>query len=117
MGSFVPSDQTDVRLQHPGAAWNPEEKTVYGARAEFEDFDPASLGEHATRVVFVAAMRYVEFEGDQVDGFKQVGRQILVCPKGTAHAQHLKVCWECKWLSKAHRPDCPWKAVRDVCDY
>lgn len=114
MGFIPPELKKDPRLELPGAAWIPEEKTVYGASAEFEDFDTVALGEHATRVEFVRVMQYVEFEGDQVDGFKQVGRQILVCPKGSAHAQHLKVCWECKWLSKAHRPDCPWKLVRDV---
>jgi hypothetical protein len=114
MGFIPPELKKDPRLEHPGAAWDPDGKTVYGARAEFEDFDTAALGDHATRVVVVQAMQYVEFEGDQVDGFKQVGRRILVCPKGSASTQSLKVCWECRWLAKAHRPDCAWKAVKDV---
>jgi hypothetical protein len=88
--------------------------TVYGSKAEFEGFDVAALGDHRTRVVFVRGMRNVEACEDQVDGFKQVGRQILVCGKDVSHTAVMKVCWECRWLSEAHRPDCAWALVREV---
>ena len=110
--------QTDVRLlKLPGSSpdYDPVAKTLYGRPAEFEDLDPACFEPYATRVIIVTAMRNVEACEDKVDGFKQVGRQLLVCGAGgDSHTQILKVCWECRWLSKAHKPDCAWALVKGI---
>lgn len=107
--------ECDLRYQYGHDAWDPEAKTLFGKPAEFEDFDVSSAIEDlGVRKVFIQMMRNVESCEDKVDGFKQVGRQVLVCGRGESHTAILSVCWECKWLSKAHRPDCAWQAVKDV---
>ena len=105
-----------LKLPNSPPDYDPVAKTLYGCPVELEDLDTACFSHYDTLVAVVTGMKAVEACEDQVDGFKQVGRQILVCGKGESHTKILKVCWECRWLSKAHRPDCPWKLVRDVCD-
>lgn len=106
--------ECDLRYQYPHGAWDPKAGTLYGKRAEFEDFDVATaIEDGGVRKTILQIVRNIESH-DKVDGFKQVGDRILVCPKNDANAGSLGVCWECKWLTKAHRPGCAWKLVRDV---
>lgn len=89
--------------------------TLYGKKTQFIDLDLACFSSPDVRRAFVLAMRKVEACEDQVDGFVQVGRQILVAGQGgDSHTAILMVCWECKWLVLGHRPDCSWQAVLDV---
>lgn len=107
--------ECDLRYQYGHDAWDPAAGTLYGKPAEFEDFDvAAAVQDLGVRKLLIQLMRNVESSKDKVDGFKQVGSQVLICGKGDSNTAILKVCWCCKWLSKAHRPDCPWKAVKDV---
>lgn len=107
--------ECDLRYQYGHDAWDPAARTLFGKQAEFEDFDvAAAVQDLDVRRLIVQMMRNVESCEDLVDGFKQVNDQVLVCGKGDSHTAVLRVCWECKWFTKAHRPDCGWKAVRDV---
>lgn len=114
------SGHPDTRLlKLPGSPpdWDPVAKTLFGKPTILYTLDVACFGHYDTLVAVVTAMKAVEACEDQVDGFTQVGRQFIVCGKGEAHTQVLKVCHECRWLSKAHRPDCPWKLVLDVTEF
>jgi hypothetical protein len=95
--------------------YDPQAGTLYGKRLELEDFDVEAFRDFDT--VVVLGGKLLEVGEDKVDGFKQVGRQLFICPKDDSNTLVLKVCWCCKWLAKVHRPDCPWKAVTDVSDY
>lgn len=107
--------ECDLRYQYGFDAWDPKAGTLYGKRAEFEDFDVAeAIRNLEVRKVILSIVRSIESSNDLVDGYKQVGDQILICPKQDANSGKLTVCWECKWLSKAHKPDCAWQAVRHV---
>ena len=107
--------ECDLRYQYGYDGWDAETGTLFDKPAEFDDFDVAeAIQDLSVRKVFISLMRNVESSKDLVDGFKQVGSQVLICGKGDSNTAILSVCHECKWLSKAHRPDCPWKLVKDV---
>lgn len=104
-----------LRLPNSPPDYDPVAKTLYGCRVELEDFDVAAFETYDVLAAIVSGMQTVERCNDEVDGFKQVERQILVCGKtGDSHTAILTVCWNCKWLSKAHKPGCGWAAVRHV---
>lgn len=97
MGQVPLLQQSDVRLlKTPDMSpdYDPVAKTLYGRPVVVQDLDVACFEPYETRVVIVKAMRDVEACEDKVDGFVQVGRQLLVCGKGESHTQILKVCWE-----------------------
>lgn len=115
-----PEDYTgrpDVRLLRlPGSPpyYDPVAKTLYGLPVKVKDLDVACFEPYETRLLIVSAMASVESCDDEVDGFVQLERQFMVCGKGDSHTQIFKICHECKWLSKAHRPGCLWALVSEV---
>ncbi len=103
-------------LELPGSppAYDPVAKTLFGVPIQLLDMDVAALSHHSVLAVFVSAMHVVENSKDEVDGFAQVGDQVLVCPKDGGNTGVVHLCWRCMWPKKAHSPECPWKAVLDV---
>lgn len=92
--------------------------TFDGKPVLVKDLDTACLKDGAVLTVVRIAMMNVESSGPgRFAGLQQVGEQLLVVGDRDANTVFLRVCWECKWLTKAHRPDCAWKLVRDVNRY
>lgn len=107
--------ECDLRYQYGHDAWDPVNGTLFGKTAEFENFDVAeAIQDLGVRKLLIQLMRNVESNKDLVDGFKQVGSQVLICGKGESNTAILQVCWECKWFKKAHKPGCAWVLVREV---
>jgi hypothetical protein len=92
-----------------------ESGTFDGKPVEVLNVDLSCLYDEAVLLVIRMVMtEALAGGGPRFAGLRQVGENLLVVGEGEFSTTFLRVCWDCKWLSKAHRPDCAWKAVRDV---
>lgn len=99
------------------SGYDRQSRTFDGKPVQVQDFDVSCLEDDSALVVIRLAITNAEITGIPFAGLQQVGDQLLVVGDGDANTVFLRTCWECKWLTKAHRPGCAWKLVRDVSSY
>ncbi len=100
----------------PWDVWNKASRRLYGKPVEGFDSVSEASSDVRFQIAIQDAMSQVEASTPDglVECFKQVGGRLLVVGKGDADTVFLKLCWECKWLEKAHNPDCVWAAFLEV---